>query len=56
MKELAEASSRESRVMTDLTKKTSKDTDAVRALTLLALAYLPASFVSVSLLLLSESR
>ena len=48
MKDLAEASSGESRLMTELTKKTSKDTEVVRTLTLLALIYLPASFVSVS--------
>lgn len=42
--------------MTELAKKTSKDTDVVRTLTLIALTYLPASLVAVSALFLGYFR
>ena len=52
MTQMTQMSQQESRLMIKLTEKTSKDTDVVRTLTLIALTYLPASFVSVSTLLL----
>ena len=49
MKDLAEASSKQSERIMTLTEKTAIDTDVVRTLTLLALTYLPASLVAVSI-------
>lgn len=48
--EMTKLSQNESRLMVKLSEKTSRDADIVKTLTLLALIYLPASFVSVSLL------
>jgi Mg2+ and Co2+ transporter CorA len=49
MTEMTRLSQRENEMVLQLTQKASRDTDTVKTLTLMALVYLPASFVSVSL-------
>ena len=46
--ELTKLSQIENRLMFQLTEKMSRDTETVKTLTLLALIFLPASFITVS--------
>ena len=48
MTEMTQMSRDEGQAMLKLSEKTSRDTDVMKILTLLALIYLPASFVAVS--------
>lgn len=47
MTEMARLSKEENTLIVELSQKASRDTDIVKTLTLLAVVYLPASFVSV---------
>jgi hypothetical protein len=48
MTEMTRLTRQENRMMVQITKKASRDQDILKVITLIALVYLPASFVSVS--------
>jgi len=48
MTEMTRLTRQENGMMVQLTKKASRDQDILKVITLIALVYLPASFVSVS--------
>jgi hypothetical protein len=55
MEKLARLTREDNLMMQELTEKAARDTDTMRWITFLTLIYLPASFVSVSILCLSSS-